>query len=175
MLKEVMAESQARIAEMTAQQKLGTDGTHSSLNKSKLKKSTKDKFDNELVKIDEAAEGEAASPDPREGGTVKDISKREGLDLDGGKEDAMRESMASMPEVTEDGKGHLYKQLWGKMSYQERQRRIVYLQIGIDPDQNYDEEELEEYIVLKAVRDFNHSKFAFTEHILIEGAIKDIF
>ena len=109
MLKEVMAESQARIAEMTAQQKMGADGTVSSMNKSKLKKSTKEKFDNELVKIDEAAENEAASPDPREGGTNKDINKRDGLVLDGGKEDAMRESMASMPEVVDDGKGHLYK------------------------------------------------------------------
>jgi len=28
---------------------------------------------------------------------------------------------------------------------------------------------------LKAVRDFNHSKFATDEHIIIEGIIKDIF
>jgi len=28
---------------------------------------------------------------------------------------------------------------------------------------------------LKAVRDFNHSKFATEEHIIIEGIIKDIF
>jgi hypothetical protein len=39
----------------------------------------------------------------------------------------------------------------------------------------YDEEELEEYIILKAVRDFNHSKFATEEHIIIEGIIKDVF
>jgi len=51
----------------------------------------------------------------------------------------------------------------------------VYKQIGIDPGQHYDEEELEEYIILKAVRDFNHSKFAIEEHIIIEGIIKDIF
>ena len=29
--------------------------------------------------------------------------------------------------------------------------------------------------MLKAVRDYNHSKFAATEHLLIEGTIKDIF
>ena len=28
---------------------------------------------------------------------------------------------------------------------------------------------------MKAVRDFNHSKFATEEHLLIEGAIKDVF
>jgi hypothetical protein len=28
---------------------------------------------------------------------------------------------------------------------------------------------------LKAVRDYNHSKFATEEHIIIEGIIKDIF
>jgi dynein heavy chain len=67
------------------------------------------------------------------------------------------------------------KAIFGEDPIYERQRRIVYAQIGIDPDINYSEEELEEYIVLKAVRDFNHSKFADTEHILIEGAIKDIF
>lgn len=53
--------------------------------------------------------------------------------------------------------------------------RTVYRQIGIDPDQVYEEEELEEYIILKAVRDYNHSKFAAEEHLLIEGAIKDVF
>ena len=37
------------------------------------------------------------------------------------------------------------------------------------------EEELEEYIILKAVRDYNHSKFATEEHVIIEGIIKDIF
>lgn len=51
----------------------------------------------------------------------------------------------------------------------------MYRQIGIDPDQHYEEEELEEYIILKAVRDYNHSKFATEEHILIEGVIKDVF
>ena len=67
------------------------------------------------------------------------------------------------------------RKIFGDDPAHERQRRIVYAQIGIDPDVAYSEEELEEYIVLKAVRDFNHSKFATTEHILIEGAIKDIF
>ena len=28
---------------------------------------------------------------------------------------------------------------------------------------------------MKAVRDFNHSKFAVEEHVIIEGIIKDIF
>jgi hypothetical protein len=39
----------------------------------------------------------------------------------------------------------------------------------------YEEEELEEYIILKAVRDYNHSKFAEADHIIIEGVIKDVF
>ena len=45
--------------------------------------------------------------------------------------------------------------------------------LGVKID--YSKEELEEYIILKAVRDFNHSKFATEEHLLIEGVIKDVF
>lgn len=71
--------------------------------------------------------------------------------------------------------GELYDRLWGKTKFTERQLQTVYRQIGIDPEQHYEEEELEEYIILKAVRDFNHSKFATEEHIIIEGIIKDIF
>lgn len=91
--------------------------------------------------------------------------------------------MGSLPDVNnedfdqEEGRnnGYLYRKLWGCNKFTERQLRTVYRQIGIDPDITYEEEELEEYIILKAVRDFNHSKFAIEEHIIIEGIIKDIF
>ena len=88
--------------------------------------------------------------------------------------------MQSMPAGDQEGgedkqNGELYNRLWGQTRFTERQRRTVYRQIGIDPEQHYEEEELEEYIILKAVRDFNHSKFATEEHIIIEGIIKDIF
>jgi len=65
--------------------------------------------------------------------------------------------------------------LWKKKSLKDRQTRSVYRQIGIFPEQDYDEDELEEYIILKAVRDYNHSKFSQDDHIIIEGIIKDIF
>ena len=56
-----------------------------------------------------------------------------------------------------------------------RQRDTVFKQIGIDPANHYEEAELEEYIILKAVRDYNHSKFSLDDHIIIEGIIKDVF
>ena len=37
--------------------------------------------------------------------------------------------------------------------------RAVYLKIGLDPYKEYAEEVLEEHIILKAIRDFNYSKF----------------
>ena len=88
--------------------------------------------------------------------------------------------MQSLPEEGQGGPegkkgGELYRRLWGRAKFPERQLRTVYKQIGIDFEQHYDEEELEEYIILKAVRDYNHSKFATEEHVIIEGIIKDIF
>ena len=88
--------------------------------------------------------------------------------------------MQSLPEEGQGGPegkkgGELYRRLCGRAKFPERQLRTVYKQIGIDPEQHYDEEELEEYIILKAVRDYNHSKFATEEHVIIEGIIKDIF
>lgn len=71
--------------------------------------------------------------------------------------------------------GELYRRFWQETPFAERQLRAVYQQIGIDPDQTYEEGLLEEFIILKAVRDYNHSKFAADEHLLIEGAIKDVF
>ena len=53
--------------------------------------------------------------------------------------------------------------------------KAVYGQIGIQPEEDYEEEELEEYIILKAVRDYNHSKFAADDHVIVEGVIKDVF
>lgn len=120
------------------------------------------------------------------GGTTRDIEQRHELD---GKDDQadvraegaeLRESLESLPaeeRVAPEGKegGELYDRLWEHAPYTERQLRTVYKQIGIDPDQQYEEAVLEEYIILKAVRDFNHSKFATEEHLLIEGVIKDVF
>lgn len=72
-------------------------------------------------------------------------------------------------------KGELYKQLWNRKKYRARQTRALYKSIGLNPDYERSEEELEEYIILKAVRDFNHSKFSAEEHIIVEGLIKDVF
>ena len=38
-----------------------------------------------------------------------------------------------------------------------------------------DDDLLEEYIIIKAIRDYNHSKFSNVELFLIEGVIKDVF
>lgn len=86
-------------------------------------------------------------------------------------EELLEDRLAPEGKVT----GELYARLWEHVPHQERQLRAVYRQIGIDPDQTYEEALLEEYIILKAVRDFNHSKFAAEEHLLVEGAIKDVF
>lgn len=72
-------------------------------------------------------------------------------------------------------RGELERQLWKRTKHTTRQIRAVYRQIGIDPEQEYQEDELEDHIILKAVRDYNHSKFATDEHIIIEGIIKDVF
>ena len=40
---------------------------------------------------------------------------------------------------------------------------------------HFDDDELEEYIIIKAIRDYNHSKFSNQELFLIEGVIKDVF
>jgi hypothetical protein len=101
-----------------------------------------------------------------------------GSSLAGGEEqDAVSEEENEEERVAPKGKqrGELYGRLWEQTPFVERQLRAVYKQIGIDPDEQYDEGVLEEYIILKAVRDFNHSKFATEEHLLIEGVIKDVF
>mmetsp|Transcript_42572 Transcript_42572/g.65295 ORF Transcript_42572/g.65295 Transcript_42572/m.65295 type:complete len:341 (+) Transcript_42572:2001-3023(+) len=173
---EVAQESQARV---TKASEVGGQPTQQS--KTSGGKKTKNDFYSgaeELVKIDETGEeGKGLG-----GGTKKDIRQRKGLEqIDEGNDGGFRESMTSMPEnhssmVTSHRKhGELYNRLWGHTSFHDRQQKVVYRQIGIDPDQHYDEEELEEYIILKAVRDFNHSKFATEEHVIIEGIIKDIF
>lgn len=196
-IKEVMAASQARITKATELAKLagasGGKGGKSGKGRAKGQSGGFSAGGEELVQVDEAAEADLesnASPTLKGGqlgGTTKDISKRQGLrEIDEqvqGKEGdgaAFRDSMQSLPEEGQGGPegkkgGELYRRLWGRAKFPERQLRTVYKQIGIDPEQHYDEEELEEYIILKAVRDYNHSKFATEEHIIIEGIIKDIF
>jgi len=71
--------------------------------------------------------------------------------------------------------GYLYQKLWNRAKYTDRQTHAVYRQVGLDVTEHYDEDELEEYIILKAVRDYNHSKFAADDHVIIEGVIKDVF
>jgi hypothetical protein len=39
----------------------------------------------------------------------------------------------------------------------------------------FDDDALEEYIIIKAIRDYNFSKFSQIELYLIEGIIKDVF
>lgn len=56
-----------------------------------------------------------------------------------------------------------------------RQTEALYKQIGINPSANITERELEEYIILKAIRDYNHSKFPQSEQVIIEGIIRDVF
>jgi hypothetical protein len=48
-------------------------------------------------------------------------------------------------------------------------------QIGLSPDMRFNDDELEEYIIIKAIRDYNHCKFSSTELFLMEGIIKDVF
>lgn len=69
----------------------------------------------------------------------------------------------------------MFRQLWKKNSFRMRSREGVFKAVGIDPNAEYSEEQLEEFIVLKAVRDYNHSKFGQTDHVIIEGIIKDVF
>ena len=121
------------------------------------KEQSKGKFtgEGELVKIGEAADNDNesnASPTLRGdglGGTLKDIKKRQGLDaidedVQGAERDGagFRDSELSVREEDEDGHGELYNRLWGHAKFSERQPRTVYKQIGIDPDQHYEEEEL---------------------------------
>jgi hypothetical protein len=40
---------------------------------------------------------------------------------------------------------------------------------------NPTEDELEECIIVKAMRDFNNSKFAEQDHEMIDGLITDVF
>jgi len=120
------------------------------------------------------------------GGTADDLAQRPALDGSddrayerGEAGDSLERAQSPPPEerVAPEGKegGELYDRLWEHIPFAERQLRTVYRQLGIDPDAQYEEGVLEEYIVLKAVRDFNHSKFATEEHVLIEGVIKDVF
>jgi hypothetical protein len=39
----------------------------------------------------------------------------------------------------------------------------------------FDDDTLEDYIMIKAIRDYNFSKFSQIELYLIEGIIKDVF
>jgi len=97
-----------------------------------------------------------------------------------------KESSTSLPDAAEPSsekailppgakRGELFRSVWKDVPFRVRQRDTVFKQIGIDPANQYEEAELEEYIILKAVRDYNHSKFALDDHIIIEGIIKDVF
>lgn len=76
---------------------------------------------------------------------------------------------------TKNQPGELYAIAFNNDDMKARQKHIVYRQIGIDPFEEYSEEHLEDYIVLKALRDYNHSKFTVDDHTIIEGIIKDVF
>lgn len=56
-----------------------------------------------------------------------------------------------------------------------RQAESVLAQVGLEPDDEINEASLEEKIIIKALRDYNCSKFS-REHLLnIEAIIKDVF
>lgn len=152
-----MAASQARLAaaEELAKKASATGGKGGKSGKGKSKGQSGGGFagGEELVQVDEAAEADLdsnASPTLRAGqlgGTNKDINKRQGLgEIDEqvqGKEGeggGFRDSMQSLPfdsgEAGPGGKqgGELYRRLWGRAKFAERQLRTVYRQIGIDPE-----------------------------------------
>ena len=56
-----------------------------------------------------------------------------------------------------------------------RQTKTVLAQIGIDESEDITENELEEYIIIKAIKDYNCSKFSRDQLANIEGIITDVF
>jgi len=56
-----------------------------------------------------------------------------------------------------------------------RQTSVVKAQIGLDEVQDVDEIELEELIIMKALKDYNCSKFSQDQLTNIDGIINDVF
>ena len=85
------------------------------------------------------------------------------------------------PESLEPSKqdrldGPFFKKVFKEgSSWQKRQTRVVMKQIGLKGDARMSETDLEERIILKAVKDFNTSKFSRDQLSGIEGIINDIF
>lgn len=86
------------------------------------------------------------------------------------------DGMGGEPEKQKKLKGPFFKQVFSQVgSWQERQTRVIMKQIGLKPTQKMSEVELEEYIIVKAVKDYNTSKFAHDMLHSINGIISDVF
>ena len=170
-VREVMNQSTPAGALKTLQQNMGNDGQAADAaappSPTKIKKGKKEENEGKGGATTSSPPGELPTEQVAE--VPAYLRDERGLDPE----------EAESPEyrVAPEGKkgGQLYCRLWDQTPQIERQMKTVYKQIGIDPNEHYDETVLEEYIILKAVRDFNHSKFAAEEHFQIEGIIKDVF
>jgi len=103
---------------------------------------------------------------------TESIGDNDSFEIDNGQ----LEEVHALPAMNEHMKGEFFEAVFlnGK-SRTDRQRKSLLQQIGLSPDMRFNDDELEEYIIIKAIRDYNHSKFSNTELYLMEGIIKDVF
>ena len=81
-----------------------------------------------------------------------------------------------MPEKQKKLQGAFFRQVFGQVdSWRQRQTKVLMKQIGLKANQRMTEIELEEYIIVKAVKDFNTSKFSHDMLHNISGIIADVF
>ena len=72
-------------------------------------------------------------------------------------------------------RGELFTDVWQDVSFKTRQKETIFRLIGLEPSNKYQEQELEVYLILKAVRDYNFSKFAPKDLKAVEGIVMDVF
>lgn len=81
-----------------------------------------------------------------------------------------------LPEKQKKLQSPFFKQVFtNSEDWRTRQTRCVMKQIGLKPNAKMSEVELEEYIIVKAITDFNTSKFAHDMLAQINGIISDVF
>lgn len=84
--------------------------------------------------------------------------------------------MNEEPEKQKRLQGPLFKQIFANdKGWKKRQTEIIMKQIGLKANQRVTEVELEEYIIVKAVKDYNTSKFSHDMLNSINGIISDVF
>ena len=81
-----------------------------------------------------------------------------------------------MPEKQKKLQSPFFKQVFNQVdSFKLRQTKVIMKQIGLKATQRLTEVELEDYIIVKAVKDYNTSKFSHDMLNSIEGIIADVF